>query len=79
VRQQPAGTNDLLLSPCAGQQLINDLVGELAADAIRHALKSPSRERRGAGNHLYNARNPNAAWQHWGHKHVTDAYVPDAP
>ena len=37
LRQHPARPDDLLLRPRAGQQLVDHLVRELAADLIRHA------------------------------------------
>ena len=46
LRQQPAGPGDLLLRPRARQQLVNNVVRELASEVIRHALKDPSRGRR---------------------------------
>jgi hypothetical protein len=46
LREQPTGPNDLLFGLRAGQQLVNDLVRELASDVTRHALKDPRRERR---------------------------------
>jgi hypothetical protein len=44
--QQTAGPDDLLLGLRAGQQLINDLVGKLAAQVVSHVLKHPRRGRR---------------------------------
>ena len=46
LRQQPARPDDLLLGPGAGQQLVNDIVRELAADLVRHAVQDPRRGRR---------------------------------
>jgi hypothetical protein len=46
VTTQPARPDDLLLRPRARQQLINNLVGQLASQVIRHALKDPRRGRR---------------------------------
>ena len=42
----PARADDLLLGPRARQQLVNDIVRELAADLIRHAVQDPRRGRR---------------------------------
>ena len=44
--EHPARTEDLLLGSRARQQLVNDLVRQLAADLIRHAIKDPWRGRR---------------------------------
>ena len=46
LRQQPARTDDLLLGPRPGQQLIDELVRQLLAHLIRHPLKDPRRGRR---------------------------------
>jgi hypothetical protein len=45
-RHQPAGPDDLFLRLRAGEQLIDHLVGQQAADVIRHAIKDPRRGRR---------------------------------
>jgi hypothetical protein len=36
----PAGADDLLLGASAGQQLVNDVIGELTAQIIRHGLQA---------------------------------------
>jgi len=46
LREQAARSDDLLLGPRAGQQLVHDVVRELAAQVIRHAVKNPRRGRR---------------------------------
>jgi hypothetical protein len=46
LAEHAARPEDLLLGLRPGQQLVNDLVRELAADVIRHALKDPRRGRR---------------------------------
>jgi hypothetical protein len=45
LREQPAGPNDLLLGPGAGQQLIHELVRELSAQVVGHPVKDPTRPR----------------------------------
>ena len=45
-RQKPSRPGDLLLGPRSRQQLINDLIGKLAAQIIRHAVQDPRRGRR---------------------------------
>jgi hypothetical protein len=46
LAEQTTGANDLLLSPSSRQQLIHDIVRQLAAQVIRHAVKDPRRGRR---------------------------------
>jgi len=46
LREQTTGPDDLLLRLRAGQQLVNNIVREPAANVIRHALKDPTRGRR---------------------------------
>jgi hypothetical protein len=46
LRQKPTRPDDLLLAPSPSEQLVHDLVRELASDLIRHAPKHPRRGRR---------------------------------
>lgn len=46
LRKQTAGPDDLLLCLRADQQLVDNVVRQLASDLIRHALKDPRRLRR---------------------------------
>jgi hypothetical protein len=46
LRQQPTRPDDLLLSPRSCQQLVHDIVRQLATDLIGHAVQDPRRGRR---------------------------------
>ena len=45
LRQHATRPDDLLLGPRAGQQLINDLVGQLPADLVGHLTQDLRRGR----------------------------------
>jgi hypothetical protein len=46
LTQKPARADDLLLGSRAGQQLVNNVIGKLAAQVIRHVVQDPRRGRR---------------------------------